>query len=210
MNQIIHTILQNRDMPTFYYVSLDNGYRLEYRIEETISNGSNIENFIDEDRIIKNEFTLSVSAPISSNKGKSESVEVVRSPRTLSFNVAIEGLSTPMRLTDENYRQYLEGTINRINPFEIVDEQTLSVEDRNPFSRPRREIQSQIVNTLFSTARVSEMMGMYNSVSTYRERQYAELGTKKARENSFIPDSDAVYRRIFNGRFVVGGSVISD
>jgi hypothetical protein len=209
MNQIIHLILQERDMPTFYYVQLDNGYRLEYKIKEAISNSSNIENFIDDDRIIKNEFELSVSAPLRSSKGSTDDVEIIRSPRTLNFNIAIEGMGgAPIRLTEENYRQYMEGINNRINPFQIVDESTMSVEDRNPFTRPRREIESQITNTMFSPQRVYALMMMYPEIGTYREMQYSKLGTKKARENSFIADSESIYKRIFNGRYVLAGSVI--
>lgn len=208
MNEMIVLASQARDMANMYYVVLDNGYKLSCFIEGTVTNQSNSENFMDEGRMFMNQFTLNVSAPIRSNNAKTSDVLVRTSPRTFNFEIASKSRIT--RVDEANYLQYLEGQLGHINPYQIVDESTLSVEDMNPYRRPRRTIESTLVNPLFSTGRVLDLMIMRPTIATQREQEFGSyIGSKVKREKSYIADSQDVYNRIFNGRYVVGGKVIS-
>jgi len=205
MNEMVTLALQNRDMDNMFYLDLDSGHSLECFIEGGISNQSNIDNFLDEERMIRNQFSLKIAAPIRSNAQKTHDVLVRQSPRTFNFDPQFQQSS--VFVTNENFHDYLHGQRRHINPFQIVDESTLSVEDLNPFARPRRTVESSLVNPLFSAGRVNDLMLMYPGVGTQREKEYAGLGSKKKRERSFIAESQEIIDRVFNPRIVASGKV---
>lgn len=208
MNEMVVLAAQARDMSNMYNLVLDSGHRLSCFIDGNVANQSNSENFMDEGRMFMSQFTLNVAAPIRSSTAKTSDVLVRQSPR--SFNFEIVSKSRITRIDEENYLQYLEGNLGHINPYQIVDESTLSVEDMNPYRRPRRTIESTLVSPLFSTGRVMDLMIMRPTIATQREQEFGSyMGSKVKREKSYIADSQEVHNRIFNGRYVVGGKVIS-
>lgn len=208
MNTMVQLFLQARDNPKFFYLRTDTGANIYVYIDENFSNQSNTSDFIDDERIIRTDINLSVSAPIRQNKSKSEDIELRRSPRTFNFKINESNASGPIRINEQNYKMFLSGKIDKINNYEIVDKNSLSLEDLNPYSRPRRTIESKVVNTLFSPARVYELMIADPVIHTVREKEYAQLNSKKRREASFIADSKDIYNRIFNGRYIIGNKVI--
>lgn len=204
MNLLMSWTLDGLDAPKMFYLQLENGWKVECMFDGEFSYQSNVDNYMETERIIKYSFNLKVNAPIREQSGVNHLIYKTESPRTLKFT--IEDADPVMQLDLEGALEYLKFSNIHRNPNEIPNEAMLSPQDMNPARRPRRKaVKISDFNTpLLDPMRLKELLGYQQVVAQGKEYQISErIKTRRKKESTIYFKDKEVTDYIYNPRVVV-------